>query len=325
LYRTMPFFSRGWLICAILIARLLYSTAGHGGNPSRVNFYNQTSLHTINENDQHLQIQAENRPAPAWEIVIARHSESLHWINKIPDSWQVTIMNKGGGEHPIPDFQPLGAGFIGNYSLVNLENVGRETDTLAQHIIVRYESLADYTVFTQAEPFSHNTHYLRLLEHQEMLSSVQVMSRVYLSDTNDARVRTPREAVDASSRHPWFRPERFSLRTCDSLYFHDLGAIQIGEIYRKLYNLPQGTNLIKHQLDRVGAEGWMEESQEIGSFAYGGQLGFEKGKALQHRKAVYTNIARDARMHDIHTFTMERTWLMLLGGSHYEPYYESLD
>jgi len=94
LYRTMPLFSRGWLICAILIARLLYSTAGHGGNPSRVNFYNQTSLHTINENDQHLQIQAENRPAPAWEIVIARHSESLHWINKIPDSWQVTIMNK---------------------------------------------------------------------------------------------------------------------------------------------------------------------------------------------------------------------------------------
>ena len=64
----------------------------------------------------------------------------------------------------------------------------------------------------QAEPFIHNKHYMRLIENQAMLSSVQVMSRVYLGDTPNDFVRTSRDAVDANSRHPWFRPERLSLR-----------------------------------------------------------------------------------------------------------------
>ena len=64
----------------------------------------------------------------------------------------------------------------------------------------------------QAEPFFHNKQYMQLLGNQDMLSSVQVMSRVYLAETTDERVKTPLEAIDATSKHPWFRPERFSLR-----------------------------------------------------------------------------------------------------------------
>ena len=64
----------------------------------------------------------------------------------------------------------------------------------------------------QGDPFHHNQHYMRLLENQALLSNVQVMSRVYLADTTDERVKTPQEAIDATSRHPWFRPEKFSLR-----------------------------------------------------------------------------------------------------------------
>lgn len=37
----------------------------------------------------------------------------------------------------------------------------------------------------------------------------------------------------------------------------------------QVFNLTEGTNLIKNQLDRMGVrEDWMEESQETGSFAY---------------------------------------------------------
>jgi len=56
---------------------------------------------------------------------------------------------QGGEEHPLPEFLLQGAGFIQNYSTVNLENHGREADSYAQHIILRYDSLA-YTVFSQA-------------------------------------------------------------------------------------------------------------------------------------------------------------------------------
>ena len=70
----------------------------------------------------------------------------------------------------------------------------------------------DSSAVVQAEPFTHNKHYIQLLRDQALLSSVQVMSRVYLADTTDERVKTPQEAIDATSKHPWFRPERFSLR-----------------------------------------------------------------------------------------------------------------
>lgn len=258
---------------------------------------------------------------PAFEIIIARYSEDLHWISSIPDTWDVVVLNKGGEEHPLPEFLLQGAGFIQNYSTVNLENHGREADSYAQHIILRYDSLA-YTVFSQAEPFVHNKHYMRLLENQGMLSSVQVMSRVYVADTTNEWIRTPREAIDATSRHPWFRPERFSLRTFDSLYFHDHGATHLGNVYRKHHNLTQGTNLIKDQLDRIGATDVMEEIQEVGSFAYGALMGVEREKILQHPKEVYKNIAKDTHEHSVHMFSMERTWLMLFGGSYYEAHYD---
>lgn len=104
----------------------------------------------------HTQATQHGHAASAWGGLTAasyRYNDAIScnfWL-----IYGVTILGclQGGGEHPIPDFQPLGAGFIGNYSLVNLENVGRETNTLAQHIIVRYESLADYTVFTQVKSF----------------------------------------------------------------------------------------------------------------------------------------------------------------------------
>ena len=50
----------------------------------------------------------------------------------------------------MPEFHPRGDGYIRSYSVVDLENtLGREADSYAQHILYRYDSLADYTVFTQ--------------------------------------------------------------------------------------------------------------------------------------------------------------------------------
>jgi len=66
----------------------------------------------------------------------------------------------------------------------------------------------------------------------------------------------------------------------------------------------------------------MEEIQEVGSFAYGALMGVEREKILQHPKEVYKNIAKDTHEHSVHMFSMERTWLMLFGGSYYEAHYD---
>ena len=89
-------------------------------------------------------------------------------------------------------------------------------------------------------------------------------------------------------------------RTLDSVVFHDAGAMHIGDMYRSHHNLTQGTNLIKDQLDRIGATGWMEESQEVGSFAYGALIGVAKDKILQHSWGIYKNIADDLHKYHLH-------------------------
>lgn len=79
---------------------------------------------------------------PAVEIVVARYTEELSWLRKRPAALQVTVYDKcpdqSGGETALP-----------------LPNIGREAHTYLHHIVSRYDSLADWTVFCQGKPFDH--------------------------------------------------------------------------------------------------------------------------------------------------------------------------
>jgi len=56
--------------------------------------------------------------------------------------------SQGGEEHPLQPLHPQ-PGYIQEYSVVELPNGGREADTFARHVADRYDTLANYTVFTQ--------------------------------------------------------------------------------------------------------------------------------------------------------------------------------
>ena len=68
--------------------------------------------------------------------------------------------------------------------------------------------------------------------------------------------------------------------------------------------MKQGTNLIRNQLERVGLRGWMEEDQEVGSFAYGAQIGVAKENILQHPKEVYRKVADDLHEHAVNSYVL---------------------
>ena len=73
------------------------------------------------------------------ELVVARHTEDLRWLRRVPDSWRITVYDKGGGTEgaePLP-------------------NVGREAHSYLHHLVTRYDDLADLTVFVQGKPFDH--------------------------------------------------------------------------------------------------------------------------------------------------------------------------
>ena len=74
------------------------------------------------------------------ELVVARYSENLNWLENIPGEIATVVYDKGA--EPLPNAVPL-------------PNVGREAHGYLHHICERYEDLADITVFCQGKPFDH--------------------------------------------------------------------------------------------------------------------------------------------------------------------------
>ncbi|MCJ1389609.1 hypothetical protein MMC18_002466 [Xylographa bjoerkii] len=75
------------------------------------------------------------------EIVIAHYSEDLSWLGK--DATTCTIYSKGGEKAAPP------------YPHIAIPNIGREGHTFLYHIIERYDTLADVTLFLQGRVDDH--------------------------------------------------------------------------------------------------------------------------------------------------------------------------
>ena len=78
---------------------------------------------------------------PSFEIVIAHYNEDLSWLEDDIDS--CTIYSKGGQKNAPP------------YPYHALPNIGREGQTYLHHIIERYDTLADVTLFLQGRVDDH--------------------------------------------------------------------------------------------------------------------------------------------------------------------------
>jgi hypothetical protein len=80
-------------------------------------------------------------------IVVARYNENIEWTNQFPN---VIIYNKGSKIEE-------------KYNQVVLENVGREGHTYYKYICDNYDTLEDYTIFLQGNPFDHSPNILEIL------------------------------------------------------------------------------------------------------------------------------------------------------------------
>lgn len=89
------------------------------------------------------------------ELVISVYQENIDWINSINAVEKITIYNKGNRN--IPD------------SII-LPNVGREAHTFLYHIISRYDSLADFTIFLQGDPFYGHMQGVNALNFNQKLT-----------------------------------------------------------------------------------------------------------------------------------------------------------
>lgn len=80
------------------------------------------------------------------KIIVARYYENIEWTKRFEN---VIIYNKG---------EPL------NYpNEILLSNVGREGHTYYRYIYDNYDSLDDYTIFLQGNPFDHSPNIIETL------------------------------------------------------------------------------------------------------------------------------------------------------------------
>ncbi|GAB3030801.1 DUF3431 domain-containing protein [Spirosoma pulveris] len=111
------------------------------------------------------------------ELVVAHYTENLNWLRNIPAGIQKTVYTKG------PDV-PMA------FNAVPLPNIGREAHTYLHHIVSRYDSLAEWTVFCQGKPFDHAYDFKKTLlrfvnEPTTSFSSTGFQWLGHLIDTDD--------------------------------------------------------------------------------------------------------------------------------------------
>ena len=87
------------------------------------------------------------------ELVVARHREDLAWVRRVPGAWRVTVYDKGGDAVDAVQLP-----------IITLPNLGREAHTYLQHVVTRYDTLAEVTVFCQGRPFDHVPDFHRRLQ-----------------------------------------------------------------------------------------------------------------------------------------------------------------
>ena len=110
------------------------------------------------------------------ELVVARYTEDLSWLRKRPANLTVTVYDKS------PDVSSGDAS-------IPLPNVGREAHTYLHHIVSRYDSLAEWTVFCQGKPFDHAFDFKKTLRKfaDEPASIGPFRWLGHLIDTDDDR------------------------------------------------------------------------------------------------------------------------------------------
>lgn len=112
------------------------------------------------------------------ELVVARYTENLNWLRRVPPLVARAIYDKNP-DSPAP-------------ASISLPNVGREAHSYLHHIVSRYDRLASLTVFCQGHPFDHAFDFHASLRdiaaHPGGISDFRWLGHII--DTDDARGHT---------------------------------------------------------------------------------------------------------------------------------------
>jgi hypothetical protein len=228
----------------------------------------------------------------SFRFVVARYNENIDWLNDVSDN--TIILNKG---------EPLN---IRNEII--LKNVGRESESYLQYIIMNYENLPDIVVFTQANISDHRgeNNYIHLLI---MLKEAHQYGKSIPIITHESY----------SNNEVWWDPE-FNYHNIDFLYQFDVNLGINNPMLKKYYDENIKWYLQENYLNNrhITFRRWFTENinslypETIHLYACG-LFAVRKELILKHSKEYYKNLIKQLNHHinPIEGHFFERSWFYI--------------
>ena len=244
------------------------------------------------------------------DIVISRYAENLDWITRIPDEFDVHIVNKGARLTAGPVLARAA-------SVTERPNHGRESETFLSHIIAGKGAgeSGDFTVFAQGDPFEHSPDIIELLGQWRQWSAVQPLSWRWKSKRD-----IPPSPILARERGDFIvglrvRPELFSLATWSPLGFSDPGTQWLETTYAELHGLAPGANIAAHFLRKCRLHALAAEADAhlLGRFTYGALFAARSVRASDIGEEQLALLRSASLGHEVYGYVIERLWLHLFG------------
>lgn len=232
-------------------------------------------------------------------IVISRYNENIDWIKNIPDCYKIFLYNKGP-KNVSPE--------ITNnvYKYIDLENVGKESDTYLLHMICNVENDDSYTVFSQGDPFDHSENFLALLSHE---FSGDVWG--YASQWKPGYPPQSTLQKYFANNHDVARNEIFSLFNWGPIQSFDEGAFLISRLYFETFGVKNGINIAADFLEKIGHYRVREKALNatFGEFSYGAIFGVRNQAIHSVERDIYIKALTFVRSAGMAGHIMERLWL----------------
>jgi hypothetical protein len=243
-------------------------------------------------------------------IILARYKEDLEWIVEIPADFKVVIYNKGEEINSPAVLERAD-------EIIARPNVGRESETYIHHMITRSTDDRDFTVFAQGDPITHSPDFIDLLKNWRKWDDVQALSWQWLAEKNIPPADHLNRYLEHFPLHLRVRPEPFSLMDWIALEFSDVGAWNMGLVFKTLEGVsPNTTNIAAHVLKKWKLDAQAEEAarHSVGVFSYGAIFAV-RNEYVARLSAETKELIREFSLGPAaaNGYILERMWLHIFG------------
>ena len=162
--------------------------------------------------------------------------------------------------------------------------------------------MADYTFFTQGDPFPHSQGFIELLR-EAPVDGYRGLSREFSAVVPPPNLLPP-------GHEP--RDQPFNMYTLNTLEWDNRGIIYAYDAYLDHCQLLRGTHVIDHWFGKIGLDQWIPYGQIVGEFTFGAIFSVSSDHIRRHPRTIYEKIAIESLRNWSVGYVVERSWKLLL-------------